>query len=680
MRVLFASATYSTFITFNRRFLGLGYLHAYALTDPRVASACTLEHEFYETMHRDMKDVAAQIAADEPDVVGFACYVWNTPDVLRIAAHLEAMLPGVTIVLGGPEVSYHYVKILEANPAVDFIVVGEGEETFRELLLHRLGQGRAIEAIDGLTYRDAEGKAIANAPRAYEKELDRFPSPYLTGVLDVDDLVGGAYFQTTRGCPFTCTYCDYGRNQPYFEFSMERVAAEFDFFQRSGARVFFCADATFNYKRNRANQILQLAIDRDLDAMLWIEVFPSLINDELVEQLAKMKRVFCGVGIQTTNPVTMKNIHRVWKPEMITEKLDKIARLQNCWLGLELIMGLPGDDLETFKDTLDWSYERDANQIFALNLQILPRTPLEGEVEKYRITTLGPEAGHEVTSNCTFSEREILIGKAITSWHRLFQPVFARLAAVSGKKPGDLIELWAFRSYEAGLYDRIEAYHHNIITPEVFDPLRDAFRRYLEEVLADRDAVSLVDLFTDFFRYLYVRRSATREGAFVTDIFDLNCITFRPKDQRVLAALRDELVLLSATSETLRPRCASEVRFETYGCDMRDLWPLRTRDEWHAITRRPVTYAIYTEPKTGAGRSVIVDDVARATIERCDGNRSLADIARELEPSLGTGALDHVKAIYDILAKAGLAADADAPFDPNSHRVGVHSTSFATYF
>lgn len=683
MKVILASATYSTFITFNRRFLGLGYLHAYCLDDPQIAAECEIRHDFFETMHADLREIAQRIVADEPDIVAFACYVWNTPDILKICAHIKALRPSVTTVLGGPEVSYHYVRILEANPAVDFIVVGEGEDTFRELLQFKLNGAPELASINGLTFRDATGKATANPPRTFQGDLDRFPSPYLTGVLGVDDLTGGAYFQTTRGCPFTCTYCDYGRNQPYYEFSMERVAAEFDHFKDAGARVFFCADATFNFKRNRANEILQLAIDRELEAMLWIEVFPSLINEELIEQLGKVKRVFCGVGIQTTNPVTMKNIHRVWKPETITEKLDRISKLPNAFMGLEMIMGLPGDDLKSYKATLDWSYARNANQIFNVPLQILPRTPLENELEKYSIVTMGDDSGREIVSNYSFSAFEVQVGRAITEWHRLFQPVFARLSKISGKGPGDLIEGWAYRSHEAGLYGRIEEYHHNIIKPEVFGPLRDTFAQYMTEVLAEQGphAGALAELLTDFFRYIYVRRAMTREGAFVADIFDLNCITFRNKDHRVVSALRAELPPAPGrTSVALVPRLNSEVLYETYRCDMRELWSLETAEAYRAIRRQPLTYAIYTEPKTGAGRPVIVDALAQKAIGLIDGQRSLAQIAEALRPELGGEAGPYMGGLYELLARAGMARDSAAPFDPNFNKVGIHSTAIATYF
>ncbi|HVQ27738.1 MAG TPA: hypothetical protein VMV01_21285, partial [Planctomycetota bacterium] len=372
-----------------------------------------------------------------------------------------------------------------------------------------------------------------------------------------------------------------------------------------------------------------------------------------------------------------------WKPETITEKLDQISKLPNCFIGLELIMGLPGDDLKSYKATVDWAYARNANQIFNVPLQILPRTPLENELEKYSIKTMGDDSGREIVSNYSFSEFEVQVGRAITEWHRLFQPVFARLSKISGRGPGDLLEGWSYRSYEAGLYGRIEEYHHNIIKPEVFDPLRATFAQFMTEVLKDQGegAEALAELLTDFFRYLYVRRAMTREGAFVTDILDLNCITFRNKDHRIVSALRPELPLSTgATRGTLRPRLNSEVLYETFGCDMRELWPLETRAEWQRIRRQPLVYAIYTEPKTGAGRPVIVDELARKAIGLIDGERTLQQIAEALRPELGGSATSYVHALYELLERAGMARDGELPFGPEEHKVGVHSSAFATYF
>ncbi|MEW6745246.1 MAG: radical SAM protein [Planctomycetota bacterium] len=678
MKVLLISATYPTFITFQRKFLGLAYIHAYALEDPKISDQCTLKHQFYEAMHTPPEALAEQIAAERPDVAAFACYVWNTKEILRIALRLRELLPHVKIVLGGPEVSYHYVRILERNPQIDVIVVGEGEQTFRELLLAFLAE-KPLGAVRGLAYGHGPGLKVT-PPREYLKELDIIPSPYLAGVLEVDDLVGGAYFQTTRGCPFTCTYCDYGRNQPYYEFSLERVKREFEHFREAGARAYFCTDATFNYKRKRANEILRLAIEADLKAMLWIELFPSLIDDSLIELLRQSYRVFCGVGVQTTNPVTMRNIHRIWSPDRITGRLDTIASLKNCYLGLELIMGLPGDDLQTFKECLNWAYARNPHQVFALNLQILPRTPLELQVKEFDIKYMDDDGGHEIISNSTFSELEVAIGKAITNWHRLFQAVFYRLGHILDKKPADLIEKWAYKAYYAGLYDRVWEYHHNNIAPEVFEPLQSCFLEFITAELAERGWEDLAKPLADYFRYIYVRRAKTREGAFIMDILDLNCIATEDRQHRVASALGGELPSPSGTALTRIPRLQSEVLFETYCVDMRKFWSKLEVDAMRAVPREPAVFAIYTEPKTGAGRAVVCDPVARAFIERVDGKASLETLRGSLAADHGHVAGAQVQALYEVLAKAGLVGDAEAPVDPNAHRVGLFSMTDATYF
>lgn len=141
--------------------------------------------------------------------------------------------------------------MLRENSHVDYIVFGEGERTFTELVKHLMTGSPGLAEIDGLAYFGVDGEPVANAPRAFEKDLDLFPSPFLSGVLDIDSRIGGANFQTTRGCPFTCTYCDYGRNQPYHEFSMARVRAELQWFKDRDARALYCVDSTFNLKKDR---------------------------------------------------------------------------------------------------------------------------------------------------------------------------------------------------------------------------------------------------------------------------------------------------------------------------------------------------------------------------------------------------------------------------------------------
>ncbi|MEW6747569.1 MAG: radical SAM protein [Planctomycetota bacterium] len=678
MRVLLVSASFPSLVAFQRKFLGLGYIHAYALDDPQIAHECTLAHNFYDSMHEDLMVIAQKIADERPDVIGFACYVWNTKEILQISRRLKELRPEVKIVLGGPEVSYHYAQILPKNPSVDVIVVGEGEETFRELLRSYLS-GAPLAGVRGIAYQNGATFAVT-PPREYFQELDRIPSPYLSGVLEIDDLQGGACFQTTRGCPFTCTFCDYGRNRPYFEFSTDRVTHEFEFFKENGARALLCVDATFNYKRKRAHEILQMAIDTDLKAMVWTELFPSLIDDELVDLMGKMHRMFCGVGVQTTNPVTMRNIHRIWKPERVTERLDRLSRMPNCYLELELIMGLPGDNLATFKETLDWAYERRPHQIFAFTLQILPHTPLEHQVEEYKIKTMGPENGHEIVSNYSFPEEEIAVGRALAAWHMLYQGVFFRLGKILECSPSDLLERFAYKAYYAGLWEHVGKFQHKPVDRELTERLTACFRQFALELFTEKGLPELAEPVSDFFRYIHQRRAMTRAGGFIMDVLDFNSIATEDRLHRISSAVRSELPRPNGTPLTRIPRLTSELVWQDTSVDMRDMWTVETGEKLRSVPRRSTELAIFTEPKTGAGRAVITDPLARALLELIDARQNLADLRRSLEARFGTIPVGVMQALYESLERAGLVVDAELPPDRYADRVGLHSQSEATSF
>ncbi len=386
MKVVLVSISFTTAYTTTSHFLSIGYVHAHAITDELIGPNTDIVHNYYDSSCQSAHEIASAIATEKPDLVGLSCYVWNTNDILAVSAELKKMLPELRIVLGGPEVSYHYEDILQKSPAVDWVVVGEGEWTFRELLRALLqGEEKNLSDIDGLCVRQG-GKPVLSKPRAYEKVLDKFASPYLTGVMDVCSMRGGVSYQTARGCPFVCSYCDYGRNQPYFEFSMERVRGEFDYFKANDARILFNVDPTFNYSHARAEAILGLGIELDMHAAHWFEVFPTLINQDLIDLIDKSHLCFIGCGIQTCTPETMRNIRRVWKPAKVAPMLDKIKYKKNVILSYEIIMGLPGDGIDEFKHTMSWTYAREPADIKSFNLAILPRTPLSSQIEKWDIT------------------------------------------------------------------------------------------------------------------------------------------------------------------------------------------------------------------------------------------------------------------------------------------------------
>ncbi len=639
MKIYFASVQFTTPYTPQRRFLALGYVHANALMDEVIAANAEMVHHYFDPSIRSAEQIAQSIADDAPDLVGFSCYVWNTPDILRVTKVLKQILPKVEIILGGPEVSYHHLHILAKNPEIDWVAVNEGEETFRELVRARLENApERLPAIKGLGQRIA-GKPTSPESRPYLKDLDQLPSPYLTGVLDVCDLRMGVNYQTARGCPFVCTFCDYGRNQPYFEFSLERVRAEFEFFKAHGVRIMMNTDPTFNYSRKRAEAILGLGIELDIKAIHWFEVFPSLVNDDLVELLSRTYSSFVGCGIQSANPRAMKAIRRVWKPDVVAPILDKLVGRRNVLMSYEVIMGLPGDSIADYKNTLSWGYERNPVDLKTFNLAILPRTPLEQEIAdgKWKME-YDSDVGHEVLSTDLMSRDDVYVGKGINDWHRILQNSFFRLHRVIPRPAADLIESWGWRVWTAGLHDRIRDLQVHRIDPELVEALGEQWRVYVKALCNEQGVPDVSEQFRDLLRYHFFRRARTWASTFFADVRDIYFNEPYPELHRFFDARGRALPQAAANAERAVPRFGGEVGLATFAYDMHELFPALTVEDFVAVKPRTTEYAFFMTPDTGAGCGILVDAPSKRFIELVDGKRTVAEIGALLAAELGIDA------------------------------------------
>ena len=586
MKVLLVSASYPTPFTFHDKFLGLGYLHAAAAADPVLAARAEVAHVFHHIRRRAPGEIAEELAAADPDVAGFGCYVWNTPEVLEIARVLKELRPSTRIVLGGPEVEGAPAEILERHPAVEFVSRGDGEENFRELL-RALLEDRDPGGIPGLALRRKDGPVL-NPPRPAVKALDLYPSPFLAGVLDLDERKQGAYFQTTRGCPFGCTYCDYGRNRALGAFSLERVRAEIAWFADRGARALFCVDATFNLDRKRAVAVLEAMAEAGLEAHLWIEAHPELLDEPFMEALARLPRVFLGLGLQTVNPEAMKNIRRSWDPERTARLLDRLARMGGGGVrpSLELIMGLPGDDLAAYKAGLTWVYRREAANVFAFILEVLPGAPMWKDRERFQIREGGAGSQHQILSNYSFSAEEVQVGKAITDWNRLLQPIFHRLVRATGLAAGDIIEAWAWHAFRNGLHEHLSGLNRHRIEPALIDAAAAVFEGFLREHFARAGGPDPSHPLRELFRYYLHRRAVTDEGALFTDAPEVHTITLDPADHVILPA--------KTLAGKPPPPDAREAAFDY---DMVRLWPLADAGALAALPPSPRRYLFYTGPR-----------------------------------------------------------------------------------
>ena len=659
MKIVFASVQFATPYTPQRHFLAMGYVQAYAKVDAFIGPRTEMVHNYYDPSIRSAEEIAQAISQETPDLVGFSCYVWNTPDILRITKALKAIRPEVRVILGGPEVSYHHLRILKQHPYVDWIVVNEGEETFREFLTALLeGREQDFGGIRGLAIR-AGNESVMLVPREYRKTLDDLPSPYLEGVLDVCEVRGGVNYQTARGCPFVCTYCDYGRNQPYFEFSIERVRAEFELFKQRNARILFNVDPTFNYSRKRAEAILSLGIELDIKAVHWFEVFPSLVNEDLVELLDKSYLSFVGCGIQTCTPKTMKNIRRTWKPDKIAPLLDRLSYKPNVIMSYEIIMGLPGDTVQDYKNTMSWTYERNPADIKAFNLAILPRTPLEKEVEdkKWEVT-FDEDIGHEILTTDEMSATDVMVGKAINDWHRILQNNFFRLRRIIRRPAGELIEDWGWRVHAAGMHESIRDLQVHRIEPELIERLADEWERFVADHCQAEDVPNVSRRFRDMLRYHFYRRARTWASTFFADVRDIYFNEPHQGLHQFFAARERDLAAVSlAEADGLRsevPKLGGDIGMAFFEHDMDELFLWHDAEELAAVEPKDTEYVFFMRPDTGAGCGILIDHLSHRFVELVDGQRTVAQIQETLAVELGPEEAARTPAVYRAMRDCGL--------------------------
>ncbi|MFD0671509.1 B12-binding domain-containing radical SAM protein [Cohnella sp. GCM10027633] len=357
--------------------LALRYLKAYAQDEFDVQIA-----EF--TIKDPAMSIAMDLFARKPDVIGFSCYIWNIEETIVVIDMLRKILPDVKIMLGGPEVSYDTEYWMNRLPDVDFIVMGEGEETFRDLLREIAGAGK-YHFVFGLAYRDRTGQ-VAITPGRPKLELSDIPSPYRFKE-DVPSLRNRVvYFETSRGCPFSCQFCLSSIEVGVRYFDMDWVKAEITYLIDSGAKLIKFVDRTFNIKRDYAMEIFRFLIDNHRGCVFQFEITADIMRPEVLDFLAEHAPpgVFrFEIGVQSTNDVTNVAVQRRQNFAKLTRTVVKVKESGKIDQHLDLIAGLPHEDYDTFRKTF--------NDVFALRpeelqlgfLKMLRGTGLRNDADKH---------------------------------------------------------------------------------------------------------------------------------------------------------------------------------------------------------------------------------------------------------------------------------------------------------
>jgi radical SAM superfamily enzyme YgiQ (UPF0313 family) len=383
-----------------------GCLKAYAETDKVIAKNTDIQIVDFDAESHNVRQALCYLTTEEPDVVGFSCYCWNMDKVLELSRLLKQLYPKTQIVLGGPEVGAIAHKCMKENPAVDVVVMGEGEVTFQELLLSYLNHGKAIGSVDGITYRQ-NGKIRSTGQRALIEDLGDIPSPYLTGALTPRDRV--TYVETYRGCPYKCAFCYEGKNFPKLRFFPdERIRREIELITANPEiRSFHVVDSVFNLKKDRLRRIAQMFQDanRSGAGLTTVEVMTETVDEETVELLRKANVLSVETGPQTVNTHTIKNINRYYRKEKFNRGI-KLLVDGGIDVLTDLIIGLPGDNFFRFVRSAKAMMRLKATTIVFSILHVLPGTELYENADKFGLL-FDDKAPHLVLKNDTFPYEEI---------------------------------------------------------------------------------------------------------------------------------------------------------------------------------------------------------------------------------------------------------------------------------
>ncbi|WP_415330950.1 B12-binding domain-containing radical SAM protein [Clostridium perfringens] len=354
-----------------------------------------------------VENILEGIIEEKPDVVAFSCYIWNMEFVNRLAELIKLVDPNIEILYGGPEVSYEGKEFLENHPG-EYVIVGEGEKTFREFVLYKFGEGK-IEDIKGLNYK-RDGKVFEN-PKRPEMDMNELVFPY-TYEEDINNKI--VYYEASRGCPFKCKYCLSSVMHGVRFLDVERVKKELKYFMERGLKLVKFVDRTFNCNREYTVELLKYLSEQDTETRFHFEVAADLLTEEQIEILnnAPKGRFQLEVGVQTTNNEVLHNINRYITYENIKEKVLKVASGKNVMQHLDLIAGLPGEDLESFKKSFNDVHAIRPDEIQLGFLKLLKGSSMREEAEKWGIV-YSPYAPYEIIRSKDISYEELLLLKKV---------------------------------------------------------------------------------------------------------------------------------------------------------------------------------------------------------------------------------------------------------------------------
>lgn len=344
--------------------------------------------EIYETnINNQLSNIIKDIFEKSPDIIIFSTYIWNRDYVFKLIKELKKILPKSKIGMGGPEVTYDSIDILVNYEEVDFLIKGEGERALLKVVLEDI--------------IDLKGVYEVEVP----SNLDEIPFPYTLDELMVERKI--LYYESSRGCPFSCSYCLSSIDRGIKYFSIERIKQDLNIILKSNIKLLKFVDRTFNINKGRYFEIWNYLIDNYREGITFhFEINANIFDNETLELLKKVPSNYFQfeIGVQSINLETMESINRRNLISKLTENIKKIPK--TIHLHLDLIAGLPYETYELFENSFNYVYNLKPEMVQLGFLKVLQGTRISREIKKYnyKYTEFTP---YEVLSNDFISFKEI---------------------------------------------------------------------------------------------------------------------------------------------------------------------------------------------------------------------------------------------------------------------------------
>lgn len=408
------------------------------------------------TINNEMGYIYTEILRGRYDLVCFSCYIWNIDMILRLGSDLKKAKPRMKILLGGPEVSYESRRLMEEHLWIDYILRGEGEVSFPRFC-RALMEGEALSRCEGLTYR-MEEEICENADGCLPSS-DQIPFLYSRMDPEKDKVV---YYESSRGCPYRCSYCLSSLEKGIRALPLERVKKELDFFLKRNVKQVKFIDRTFNYDRKRAAEIWRYLMEQDNGVTNFhFEICGELLDDESLRLLEEARDGLFQfeIGIQTVNPQALAAVDRNPESSSLLKKVKQLIELGNSHIHVDLIAGLPFEDYESFGRSFDAVYSLCADNLQLGFLKMLKGTKIRRQTDEYAYV-FRETAPYEIISNRYLAAEELVKLKMIEHVLDLyankggFSESLAFLQPLTADSPFRFYEVLAEFFYKSGYQHR----------------------------------------------------------------------------------------------------------------------------------------------------------------------------------------------------------------------------------